>query len=263
MKIYKLNGDTDIQKFLFISAFRNKFDLAANQISKNVFESIIENKDSFLKKFPEFNCEIQATIKKISDDYIEHIKGFEYRRFGISACNKGAFVGNLFEYSYIFIDIVLSSGFSNRDYDSLNYSLYESIRHELEHINTFETEGKPDEEYMMIIDKMFKSIPPNSPEKLLEHCSLISSYFLNPQEIIAHSKSIYFISKKKRQDFKKTIEEVFNRVFFNNNIENIKIGKEDKRISSIVETTKNELIKKINSNFPNSLVVMKSLPYYG
>ena len=91
---------------------------------------------------------------------------------------------------------------------------------------------------------------------------MISKYLLHPQEISSYAKSIYFISKKKRQDFRRTIDEIFNRTFFNNNSENMSIGKEDKRISNIIEKTKKELIEAINRNFPNSKIVIKSLPYY-
>ena len=261
MKFFLFDKSANVQKFLCVFAFRNKYDLASNKIVKEIFGHIVKDKIGFSREFPEFDCNISVTIESIDADYIEIIKGFEYRRFGISAYNTGNFYNNKIGDSKIIIDIILANGFSSKDYEGLNYSLYECIRHELEHIDTFKSDGKPDEEYGILSKNVFESIPSNSPEKLLEHCNLISKYFLHPQEISSYAKSIYFISKKKHQDFKKTIEEAFNRTFFNNNSENIILGEEDKRISSIVEKTRRELIQKINSNFPNSKIVMRSLPY--
>jgi len=260
MKIYALN-DNNIKKMMFISAFRNEYDLFTNIITKGIFNNIVKNKVSYSKKIPEFNCIISAVIKKVNSNYIKDINGFEYKRFGISLQNTGNFSGNNIECK-ILINIFLSKGFSSKDFESLNYSLYEGVRHELEHIDTFETEGRPDDEYGVLLEEIFNSFTSNSLDDLLEHCKLISKYLLHPQEISSYAKSIYFISKKKRQDFRRTIDEIFNRTFFNNNSENMSIGKEDKRISNIIEKTKKELIEAINRNFPNSKIVIKSLPYY-
>lgn len=261
MKIYSLNGNANIKEMIFISAFRNKYDLFSNIITKGIFNNIVKNKSSFSKKIPEFNCKICANVKKINSNYIKDISGFEYKRFGLSVQNIGNFNGNNVNDYKILINIYLSNSFSNNDYESLNYALYEGIRHELEHISTFKIEGKPDYEYGMLSEKVFESMPSDSPDKLLEHCNLISQYFLHPQEISSYAKSIYFISKKNRQDFRTTIDNVFNRTFFNDNLDNIRIGKEDKRILNILEKTRKELIESINRNFPNSKIVMKSLPY--
>jgi hypothetical protein len=246
---------------MFISSFRNKYDLFSNIIAKGIFNNIVKNKVSFSKKIPEFNCKICAIIKKVNSKYIKDLNGFEYKRFGISLQNTGNFYGNNVCESVISINIYLSKSFSSEDFESLNYALYEGIRHELEHINTFKIDGKPDDEYGILSKNVFESIPSNSPDKLLAHCNLISEYFLHPQEISSYAKSIYFISKKKRQDFRDTIEDIFNRTFFNNDLDNIRIGKEDKRILNVVKKTKNGLIESINRNFPNSKIIMKSLPY--
>ena len=261
MKIYLLNKDekANFIDYLYISAFRNKYDIAANEIIKGIFQEIVNNRHSFLKEYPELKCEISITIINSNQDYFEYKKGFEYRNFGIKAWNDALFSGNDFIYSNIFLEITLPKNFSNKDYNNLNYVLYESIRHELEHPYTFKSEKKPQDEYAERAEKISNLGPINSSEKLFENCKLMSEQITNSQEISPFAKSIYFVSKKKNQHYENTIDEVLNRTFYHNNLENIKLGKEDKRIISLFNDTKNKLIMKIQELFPNSRILMKSL----
>ena len=193
-------------------SFRNKYDVIANEISKEIFEAVISNRNSFNKDYPHHNINVKVSIERIQDEYVEKSEGIKYCNFDIKAVNDGVFALNKYKNCKINIKITIPVNFSEVDYQSFNYNLYEIVRHEIEHKETFCNLGEPDQEYINLFNKTikYKNLP------LLQRCELISKYVLHPQELPSYAKSIYYVSKKRNIDFKVIIKETTIRIFFNN-----------------------------------------------
>lgn len=226
---------------IYSLAFRNKYDMMASEASKEVFLAVINN-NYFYKAFPKYNMDIFLNVKRIEDNSIAP------KKFNIEAKNDSEFDKDELIWSEISLNIILSRSFTNMDHESLNYAIYEAIRHELEHHKTFTEIGKPDSKYKNILEKVFNV----SQKEAYKNCGIIAQYITHPQELSSNARSIYFVAKKEHRDYRIVLEEFLNRVFFNNDPEKIKIGKMDKDISDIIKSVRNKIIERMMYFFPNT-----------
>jgi predicted SprT family Zn-dependent metalloprotease len=245
---------------IYSLAFRNKYDIMASETAKEVFLEIIRNNYFFYKPFPKYDMEIFVDIEKVDEEYIDGNKNDNSKKFSIDANTYPDFneYGKS-TWSEISLKIKLSRLFIHKDYESFHYAIYEVIRHELEHRETFIEIGTSDKNYQELIHKVF-NVPRN---EMYKNCGIMAQYITHPQELPSYARSLYYLAKKEHRDYKVVIEDFLNRVFFNNDPENIKIGKEDKGIFDIVNSVRDKITERIKYFFPNARISMRALPYFG
>jgi hypothetical protein len=242
MKIYNK------QHFLLKLSFRNKDDMVSNEMCKDIFSIIKNNQKSFTQSYS--GIQLNLTVTEKDSPQIEKIPNLKYGNFDINVHMEASFNGEEFQQGTINIEIILSNSFSKKDYQSLNYVLYEAIRHEIEHKNTFETIGTPQEDYQEIFNNLSEK------QNLIDHCQTISQYMLHPQELPSYAKSIYYYAKKSKKNYEQVIDEVLNRALFFNDLNIIQQSKTNKEIVNICRKIKKDIIKKIKAMFPNDTIKM-------
>lgn len=254
MIIYSISSARNIQACLYTFAFRNKYDLSANALVKEIFQAITNEQSIFNKSLPEYQLEVEVDIKTTELEHIEKIKDRYFVPFDVNSYNDAQFPKEQFQSAKIIINVLLSKSFSEQNYETLYYKLYEIVRHELEHRQTYITLGKPTKKYNRLYNKVFNLSPTTTLKKLEQHCQLISQYLIHPQELSSYARSIFYNSKKQHKDFHIVLEKVLNRTFYNDDPELIKIALNDPEIIKIVNTTRTTIIQKINEIFPNSMI---------
>lgn len=255
MIIYSI---ANIRELLNKLSFRNKYDMMANEISREIFQNVINGEENngeeneFRKSYPLYNIEVSVDILRYETDYIEQSKN-NFARFKINSYNEGEFNDLELKGIKIIMKIALAKGFSKEDYRAFHYRLYEISRHELEHRETYYTKGKPDLEYQELYNKLIEE---TNTRTLKEHCQIISQYILNPQEFPSYAKSLYYYSKKEKKDFRLVVQDILERSFYRNNPENINEAKNDSGIIQIFNATKEAIINEIKSLYPRSMYRM-------
>jgi hypothetical protein len=259
MIIYSI---VDLKKNLYCFAFRNKYDTISTEISQQIFQSIISGKTEFNKSYENF--EVKVILERTDTDYIEESPNY-FTRFKTISTNEGFFESQQLKKCEIIIKIILAKGFSEKDYESLNYRLYEICRHELEHRETYLNEGEPSEEYRAIFNQISQASNKIDPQRLREHCQLVSQYILDVQELSSYAKSLYYYSKKTHRKFEEVIQEALERIFYNNDSDIKSMAKKDTVVIRLFDSVKEALIERINRFYLNSKYHMASLfetPFY-
>ena len=235
-----------IENILKFASFRNKYDLLSNNVARKIFDSIkekylnrINTKDSFFEKDEDGK---EYTV----DFFVKFIDSIDIKRE----------VKARFYYPegqtepFIDIRILVGLNFSKQDFERLYWYLCESIRHEYEHFDGYKKGLWPDEEYiktMLSLDKMNLSD--------VERIKLVSKYMLDPIEIDSYAKSIMYVAKKRKTPYGQVVQDVLNRVLFNND-ENIKNRMtQNQAINTIINGIEKRLVDRIKEVFP--AVVLK------
>ena len=261
MRIYPLITPKIIKSAMkdniYLLSFRNKYDIVASETSKEIFLEIIRNNFDFYKSFPKYNIEIFVDIERVDKEYIDGGINGDSKKFTIDAQNYPDFEDEKL-WTEISLKIKLSRLFTSKDYESFHYAIYEIIRHELEHRETFLETGMSDSNYQELKHRVFDV----SRKEMYKNCGIMAQYITNPQELPSNARSLYFTAKKENKDYKVIIEEFLNRVFFNDEPEKIKMGKEDKDIFSIINSVREKLTERIKYFYPNTRISMRSLGYY-
>lgn len=229
MKIYK-NSEA-IKNFIYLFSFRNKQDILANDFVKWIFD-LVKN-----KSFGEHNRD--NVFVKINSSKTK-INPATFSNFHIVSKTEDA---------DIHLSIFIYDEFFSGDYQNFNYVLYEVIRHELEHIDKFILDRKPDENYVKLYNQLL-STTILSESDLESHAELISQYILSDTEIDSYVKSIMYVAKKQNVSAIDVIEQVIKRTFFNNNSELMKKGFENNNIRLIIEKTRKELRSRLSKFHP-------------
>ena len=241
MQIFRINSD--IADCLKKIAYRNKYDLLANSLSKEIFQKLILNQEFSFDIQTENNITIKIRAGKDTDR--EKTANEPYDNFTIKS--NSTLVDNTTE---IFIYFRFKYFFSKKDYESFIYILYEIIRHEIEHAYQFSIGKQPDESYKTLYDKLFQGFPQNI-EDFSQHVNTISQYLTSNEEIDAYAKSIVYIAKKRKVPFNQIIKQIFNRAFFNNKIEIAQLANQNLNIIEEIEATRQKLITHINKLYPS------------
>ena len=166
---------------------------------------------------------------------VKNVLSLTFDNFSVKAVTKD---------DSIYLTILINDAFSELDYPSLNYVLYEVIRHELEHKDRFILNKRPDAKYVELYNKLMSNM------SLEEHTGTISEYILSETEIDSYIKSIMYVAKKQKVSAYDVIEQVIKRAFFNNDSKLMLEGIENSRIKSLVEKTREELRHKIREYYP-------------
>ena len=225
MKIYK--EDNALKDCIRRFAFRNKYDIQSNDIVNKIFDRIKNNK---MDEFEENNIYVKVDYQ----DY-QKISHLTFENFYIDAFTDD---------SGIHINILLSQNFSNKDYQKLNFNLYEAIRHELEHLDNFIAGKTPDEKYIQLYRDL------RNKHDIKEHVEMVAQYILSDVEIDSYIKSIMYIAKKQNTPVLEVIEQVIKRAFFGNDSEHMKEAFKDPEIKGIIERTRELLRNKLKEYYP-------------
>lgn len=223
MKIYK--NSAIIKDCIYAFSFRNKYDIISNDVARYIFD-LVKN-----KKFGEYSKDdIWIEIAKI-----DKLNKLTFDNFSIKAVTKNG---------SIYLSIFINDDFNETDYQNFNYVLYEVIRHELEHKDSFILNKRPDSKYVEMYNKLLSNMD------LEEHAETISEYILSDTEIDAYVKSIMYVAKKQKVSTYDIIEQVIKRAFFNNNSNSMLEGIKNSKIKSLVEKTRDGLRAKIIEYYP-------------
>ena len=197
MKI--ISRSDQIRSCLYAFAFRNEYDMKANDIVRWIFELVK------IKRYGEHvKDNIKVTIKQVEEGSGYLLEQERFRVVADTALNRKT------KNAYVFINIYVSSAFSKLDYPKINYALYEAIRHELEHIHKFKDDRFPDDKY----NQLYKSLAGN--QTIEEHTRDMSEYIMSDTEIDSYARGIMYVSKKRKQNVRDVIEEILERAFFGN-----------------------------------------------
>jgi len=268
MKIYSINDINDINNGITTFASRNILDTISNKIVNEFFTKfLLNNIPRFYKNFPQYNFDVTIITEKLNKKYISETQFQHFSLFKVIPTNEGTFhkeiIDNkeeiIFDFSNIFIRVLISNSFGKKDYQALNYQLYESIRHELEHTKTYEKLGMPQEDYINLFNQIFQN---NNSKTLKENCHITSQYILHPQELPSYARSIYYLSKKLKVNFSVIISQVLDRAFFDKKNDNYTVSPEDKKdpyIIDLLDRVTKELSNEIKEISPKSIFRMFSL----
>jgi hypothetical protein len=223
---------------IYREAFRNTYDLLANDITRQIFEFIKASKDNTHNEieFDKLNppCIVDIKIKYTNDEDVK----LNYIDFGITSryhypeVNDG--IGE------IQINIFLSSNFSQKNFTKIYYVVYEVVRHEMEHYYKSKNKQYPNDDYSTMFDE---SDP-------LIFSEQVKNYILNPIEIDSYARSIVYVAKKQKKSFFSVLENVILRIFFKND-ENIKEEWcKNPSILKNVDDTRDVLTKRIEEIYP-------------
>lgn len=225
-----------IQDCLYKIAYRNKFDILANQFVKKIFSRIKNRLSSFILNEKEVKILFNVTIKDFS----------AFRNFAMGAEFKVQ-PNNTENIPTLSINLIVNKEFSKTDYQDLNYCLYEVIRHELEHYNKISIGKYPDKDYI----ETYKALTTSTPEfDLKKHVEVVAKYILSGTEVDSFAKSIVYVAKKQNKSALEVIQQVFNRAFFNNNRDLLKQAQGNKEIMKVVEDTEKLLMERIKHFYP-------------
>jgi len=242
MKIVKIKDVLSDE--IYREAFRNTYDLFANNITKRIFKLVEKLKDD--NDIIEFNKLEPPLIVVIKIRLVsaEDIK-LNYKTFGVSSRyiypeeNEG--VGE------IQINVFLVDNFSKNDFVKIYYVIYEVTRHELEHYYKSKNKKHPDKNYISQFDN----------SDLVVFSEKMKNYMLNPIEIDSYARSIVYVAKKQKIAFGAVIENVLFRAFFNND-ENLKNeGYKNKIIIKNIDETREALEKRINEIYPRTIEIWR------
>lgn len=243
MIIYSIQ---EIKECLKKIAYRNKYDLIANSLSREIFQRLVLNQEFSFDLFPIDKIVVKIRAGKNTSQ--EKTVNEQYDNFTIKA-NSSLVEGEI----EIILYVQFKYFFSKADYESFVYVLYEIIRHEIEHAYQFSIGKKPDESYKELYDKLFQGFPQNL-EYFSQHVDRVSQYLTSNEEIDAYAKSMVYIAKKRKVDVEQIIRQVFNRAFFNNRIEIGQMANKNPYITNKIENTRQRLVEHIKKLYPNITV---------
>lgn len=200
MKII-LVGDKDIIRKI---AFRNRYDLLANDASRDIFDII---KNNYLNK-----VDVQKSFEYKNSNYVIDLylsSGDLFNKaFDMDAHFYPPEEGTQLP-PYIEMRIVLDNGFSEDNFEKLNYSIYQFIRHEYEHFYNCDKNVYPDKEYY---DNLKLLQRPDLTD--IERAKLIEKNVLHSHEIDSYAKSIVYLAKKRKIRFQQVLWETLDIMFF-------------------------------------------------
>lgn len=223
MKVYKTKDI--LQDCLMSFAFRNKYDVQSNDLVRKIFDRIKNNRTG---EFSEDGIWVEISRQKIRKPTFENF-----------------YVGAITKNGRIYISIFLDKDFSEKDYQRMNFVLYEVIRHELEHFDKFVMGEKPDEEYVQLYNDL------RSKHNIKEHVELVAKYILSPTEIDSYVKSIIYVAKKQKKLAIEVIEMVIKRAFFGNDSVTMADALRDMEIKVVVSGVREKLRGKIREYYPS------------
>jgi hypothetical protein len=233
MKIIK----TDAQNIFKKIAFRNRYDLLANEATRDIFETIKNNyndKRDIKKSFEYRNTNYIIDLELSRGDLVD-------KKFNMQA-NFNPPDKETQTPPHITIIIVLANTFSEEDFERLNYTIYQFIRHEYEHF--YDWNILPDQEYydnLRALQDMNLS--------LLERAKLVEKNVLSPYEITAYSRSVFYVAKKRKVRFQKVLWEALDIMFFGFSKKDQDIGRKDREIMDIYNNIYHKIIERIHQIF--------------
>lgn len=136
----------------------------------------------------------------------------------------------------------------SQHYEQLNYDLKEIVRHELEHLEQFSGEDKPD------VDNRFRDMKPSedfrdySDEKSINYWR---SYLGAQHEVEAYVTGFYYEAKKTKTSFFVVLDDFFKHIYYKNVINYQEKNKV--RFAKILKEIQDKYIEYAKSRYPEIL----------
>jgi len=221
--------------FLSKFAFRNKNDLLATSLVRKIFSFIKQNlnKDTYYETKVDNNCDLFLYITFLNNENNLRYKNFDIRAF----INK--FKDRSIK-SFIRVELYTNRKFSSKDYDQLQYILYDATRHEINH-------------YFQSYNEEHDSQNNENNETLNRFIDL-RKYILQPDELEAYIRGLMFTAKKQKKPFETILNDNLNGLFF---VNDQKIKKEilnlpiSKKIIGFFNDIKKSVLLRAKEIFPN------------
>jgi hypothetical protein len=224
LKIYKTNDENILQDCLKSFAFRNEYDIRANDVSRKILDRI---KNDNIGEFTEGNILVEIIRQKITNSTFENF-----------------YVGAITKNDSIYVNVILDDGFSSKDYQRFVFTIYEVLRHELEHLDKYIMGKKPDEKYVQLYHDLRSS---HSNEERVE---MVAQYILSDTEIDSYVKSIMYVAKKQNKSAIEVIEQVIKRAFFGNDSQLMQEAMKNPGSVSIIDNVRKILKSKLVEYYP-------------
>lgn len=231
MKIVSIDVFSMLKKI----AFRNQYDLFANDASRDVFEMVksnYKNKTNTKRTF-EYKSTKYIIDLSLSYDNLSPTKFKVFARF--------------FEQDndiqlppYIEVEVVLDNGFSENDFERLYYQIYEFVRHEYEHFCQFDKDIHPSKDYLDTVEQLQSYGMPD-----LERAKTVEKNVLDPQEIDAYARSIMYVAKKRKVRFQVVLWEMADIMFFGFDDKDVKEGHKNQEIMNVHNNVVDKIKKRI------------------
>lgn len=221
----------------------SKYDLLANNATRDIFNIIKKeylNNKNLEKSFEYKDANYIIDLVLSHDNLLD--KKFDMR------ANFYPPEENTKLPPYIEIKIILDINFSEKDFERLNYVIYEFIRHEYDHYYKCDNDIYPDKEYY---DNLEKLQDMNLSD--VQRAQLVQKNVLNPYELDAYAQSIIQLSKKKKIRYQYILRETMDIMFFGFSQERRDIGHKNIEIMSIY----NDIMSKLKEKIEQKLQVRK------
>jgi hypothetical protein len=244
VKIISINNRDIIRRI----AFRNEYDLLANKATEDIFNVI---KGNYLNK-----SNIKQTFEYEDTKYIIDLT-ISYANLNNIKFDMGANFNPIDKESqtppHIVMNIVLDYNFCEEDFGRICYRIYEFIRHEYEHFYECDKNIESSEEYKDNLKLMRQ-------ENLsdLERAKLVEKYMLDPYEIDAYARSIYYAAKKKKKRFQNVLWESMDVAFFGFNPNEQVEGHKNQQIMRIQRNIIDKITERIHKIFQITTACMLS-----
>lgn len=219
--------------YLYKFAFRNKNDLLALKISRDVFLVAIKNIGSEIST----TINIEKKCNLFLHTNISSVDRLRYGNFDISA-NTNISKSGIFS-PFINLELYFNKKFFKNDFEKLNYVLYDAIRHEIEHYR--QSDDLNGDEFVRT-------------DNILDNFKNFKNYILSTQEMDAYVRGLVFSAKKQKIPFDIILDNSLRELFFLNDLEvekeilNSIIGRD---VDSIVSEIRIRIIDKAKEIFKN------------
>jgi len=226
--------------FLNKLSFRNEFDILSNEISKEIFNlfksNLNRNTDTSLK-IKDYNIILKT--------YLDNSNKLKFGVYNIVASFNYPSILNKTE--NISVIIKYNSYFSSKHFQQFYYNVYEVVRHELEHYHKYNKGFWPEDDY----NNNFED------KNIEEKSNQVRNYILSSTEIDSYIRSIVYLAKKRQVEYNIVMDDILNRILFNND-KNIKDKyRDNKVINKNIQEIKNTLQYNIEKIYPNLREVWK------
>jgi len=230
--------------FYKFAGFRNPNDLLAMKISRDIFTVVKDNigKDTDRVFKVDKNCSLFVRILYLGENDIYgeiNSSNLKYNTFTIKADTNTS--KNSLYNPFVRIGIFLNHQFSESDFESINYAIFDAIRHELEHYQQYKNKFN-DEYFSPVIYKDF-----------IPMCNEYREYLLSTSEIEPYLKGLVFAAKKQKIPFDTILDQSLNGIFFNNNNalrDKILASNMGQEVEKIITDIRSKIIQRAKEIYP-------------
>lgn len=222
-ELYRISYNVSKNDVLALNISHNIFFFVKENLGRNLYTEIIVDKE----------CKLYLYI------FYNRREELRYGTFNIEAFTDIS-KNRLFN-PYMMVNLFFSNQFSELYFDTLNYIIYDAIKHELDHYRQYKNNEDVEENPLIPGENLVASFINMRDSILLE------------QELVPYVKGLVFTSKKQNVPLPVIIDKNLDGLFFTNNIERknqILNSIHGKRVREIMLEIKNSTINKAKQLYP-------------